>query len=161
MTNNQLAKESDEPPDPNAGVIWQVGNPWRDLTAELIATEGPLTVVTAHLTVHILHLCDRWQLRIPSPLSQQLRGDDERSELVEIVSATPCGIHTTGSHADSWRKTTPLFTVLGPNALGSDLARALRWQDADPIDERAWLRGHPTEPCRALHCARTIGREGG
>jgi hypothetical protein len=134
-------------------VIWQLGQEWRDLRAEVLGLGDAVTVVSRHGTARVLSP-EGWQLRVPLEGGHRMHLDDARQPLATIDVATPCGVHTTDGQG-RWHATTRLILVLRgahPDwlrpGIGRDLLEAsLRGDWEAP--------GHPTQPCGAVYCPAT------
>lgn len=138
-------------PDNLSSVIWQLGDPWRDLRDEIVAA-GTTTIVTAHLTTHILDLGEHRTTRLPSLLGSKLKEDGNERTLVEVEIATPCGLVTRCDPIERSQLSTPLLLVL--RGVHPDWMPAYLLQLAETADHlrRGLSPLHPPGPCGALYC---------
>lgn len=139
-------------PDEPSSLIWQLGDPWRDLLAEVVAA-GTTTIVTAHLTTHILDLGEHRTTRLPSPVGSELKEDGNQRTLIEVELPTPCGLVTRCDPIERSQLSTPLLLVL--HGAHPDWMTTYLPQLAESADHL--LAGlsplHPPSPCGALYCA--------
>lgn len=132
-------------------VIWQDGDPWRDLGLDVRAA-GEATIISRHGATRFLDSELRRQCRHPGPSAHLMDFDAEWLPL-GAWRLTPCGLSI--SHPDYWAQGTPLRLVLAGivEDWASTEAGAVAWERVqDDIEPTA--PGHPEEPCRAFWCAR-------
>ena len=138
-------------PDNLSSVIWQLGDPWRDLRDEIVAA-GTTTIVTAHLTTHILDLGEHLTTRLPSLLGSELKEDGSERTLLEVEIATPCGLVTRCDPIERSQLSTPLLLVL-PGAHPDWMTTYLPQLAGSADHLLAGLSPlHPPSPCGALYC---------
>lgn len=129
-------------------IIWQLGEPWQDFTAEL--SSGVHTVVTASLALHVIDMDAGFHLR--STGVHWMLFDDTPRRLDEIAYASSCGMHMIGGEPGAWHATTPLILVVRGEVRDFTTLRA-RPAIEQAARTRGWdLTGHPTQRCQALHC---------
>lgn len=133
-------------------VIWELGDTWRDLREDVIAS-GSVTIVTEHCTTHLVDLAAGTTVRYPRSIGSVLPLDGEERTLCEIAVATPCGLVTIASPSSQSQSSTHLVLVLaGRWPQWPQTPPGERVTTAHPTHEWEALAGHPTERCGALYC---------
>jgi hypothetical protein len=131
-------------------ILWQLGQPWRDLTPE-VETFPTVTAVSLYGTARILAPVG-WQMRIPLEGGRVMWRDNVRHPM-STMSVTPCGIYTTDT-TGGWHQTSRLILVLAgehPRWLLTAVGQAMFTQVRT---SGWWVDGHPEERCPARHCIR-------
>ena len=131
-------------------VVWRLGDSWRDLRSDLAAVGDAVTVVSEHGTARVL-APEGWQLRVPLEGGHRILDDSRRHPLGSIVSASPCGVHTTDG-VGGWHHTTPLILVV--------VGVQRRWLELpsgraafETVMRTGWsVTGHPPHSCGAAYC---------
>lgn len=133
-------------------VIWQLGDPWRDLVVE--ASAGACTAVTTSLATYLI---DRPSGHLVRRAGATALFAEEVAwyRLDQLVSASPCGLHVVGPEPGQWIRSTPLVLLLTGIVIdwrGHSVWPSIeRLAQADGAD--AWdLTAHPPHRCDALHC---------
>lgn len=120
--------------------VWQLGDPWRDLTNEIHNT-GLVAVVTDSGTVHLIDVMGGRQCRLSATNPMP---NDQRWRSLAHLEVTPCGAFTVTDIGD-WHLTTPLLAVIN----GHDPAGITE----DHLSRGAAnMGGHPPEACVGLYC---------
>lgn len=126
--------------------MWKTGDMWRDLDHEFSCVSGAITVVTENGTSRVLHMGERWQMRVPLHGAHAMELDCVRQPLATIDVATSCGLVTTSRYG--WHATTPLIAVL----VGAHGEWASSTEGAALIARQPSAPRHPARNCGAAYC---------
>lgn len=127
-------------------VIWQFGDPWRHLRDEIISA-CTTTIVTAHLTIHLIDLAKCRTTRLPSGLGTFLAEDGTPRTLISIKVATPCGIVTLFDPIESSQWSTPIALVVRGIQLDWSETHLSRLREAAAELDPGPALDHPATHC--------------
>jgi hypothetical protein len=139
----------------DASVVWQAGDPWRVLTAEIQAAQEA-TIVTMSGAARLVRWGERgaWHTRIPIAGGHRI-GLDESWGRLDVLEASPCGVRVVEPD-HMWFASTPIVLVLRglhPRWVDSQTGqRALEQVWAGTIPD---VPGHPAQRCSLPQCALT------
>lgn len=130
--------------------LWTCDQDWCDFTP-LLAGEGhvPISLVTINRTLYVLDFATRTFRRKTEESWNAWRTDGQVRNLLEIVTATPCGLRFRwGPELGQFVSTTPVIAVFaGDLSATPDEVPTIAWDD--------WtIRNHPAEDCGAMNCER-------
>lgn len=128
--------------------LWRRGQPWVDfrplLEGEAI---GAVSFVSVNRSLYVVNAAEGWFRRSAGDKSNPFRSDGSRRDILELVTATPCGLRMRwGSGDREFISTTEIDAVFaGELDAGPDDVIA-----TDSVGSAA--AGHPAMPCGAMNC---------
>lgn len=145
-------------------VLWQLGDPYRDLTVDILTatTDGAAVLWLSYSgACTTFAVVDGLLTRTRSSRTAHLPGDGFRLLVPEPFVATPCGVTDGTGYAGTPAVVAAVVTTAADvHAVGAMSDTVLA---APGVSEllQAVPSGHPVGPCRALYCRRRVAEEDG